>query len=53
MSMPGGVMMPLVTSSRRVAEKMKLDGDHISKITGKPIKLVRFSRAETLWSNVS
>jgi hypothetical protein len=46
-------MLPMVTSRRRIAEKMKLGAIKIAQDTGRPLKLVRFSRVETMWSSVS
>jgi hypothetical protein len=42
---------PLVTSKARVAEQMKQMAQSISDASGKPVRLVRFTRAEVLWSN--
>lgn len=41
---------PLVTSKERVAELMKATAADIARLSGKPVKLVRFIRAEILWS---
>jgi hypothetical protein len=49
--LPGLGSTPLVTSKERVAEMMKQNAQSISKMGNKPVRLVRFTRAEVLWSS--
>jgi hypothetical protein len=43
------VLMSLVTSKPRIAETMKPIAEKLAKLSGKPIKLVRFERREDIW----
>lgn len=49
--MPGLGSTPLVTSKARVADQMKTLAADIARRSGKPVKLVRFSRTEVMWSS--
>lgn len=47
--LPGLGSTPMVTSNSRVAEMMKVAAAVAAKSSGKPVKLVRFTRVETVW----
>ena len=51
--MPNLGSTPMVTSKARVAEMMKEMATEITAKTGRPIKLVRFTRAEQVWATGS
>jgi hypothetical protein len=43
-------LAPMITSKERVAEKLKDQAREIARLSGKAVRLVRFTRAETIWS---
>lgn len=40
---------PLVTSKRRIAEQMKAIAAEIARMSGKPVRLVRFTAGDEIW----
>jgi hypothetical protein len=42
---------PLITSKARVAELMKDKAQEIASLAGKPVRLVRFTRADVVWKS--
>jgi hypothetical protein len=42
---------PLVTSKARFAELMKAKAQEIAALSGKPVQLVRFTRADVVWKS--
>jgi hypothetical protein len=43
-------LAPMITSKERVAEKLKDQAREIARLSGKAVRLVRFTRAEKIWS---
>jgi hypothetical protein len=42
--------MPMITSKERIAEKLKDQARELARLSGKAVRLVRFTRAEKVWS---
>lgn len=47
--LPGIGAVLLVTAKRSITESMKEPAAELAKASGKPIRLIRFTRAEILW----
>lgn len=45
-----GIWTPLVTARGRLVDAAKPIAEHIGKISGKRVKLVKFTTRETLWT---
>jgi hypothetical protein len=45
----GDVMLPMIVTTTRLLDSMKVEAQRVAKETGKPIVLAKFTNREDLW----